>query len=147
METVILKQSDPQWADMAQRIQAVSWRAGAHLAQRMHTSTFDWEQVIVLMHHQQLVGFCALLETDIVPATQSPFISYVFVDEAYRGQGLSTRLVQAAEQVALEIGFDVTYIVTRHVGLYERLGYELFDHRLDQFGRENRLLMKRIHRI
>lgn len=143
MKIIVMKQHDQHWDAFAQQIQSVTWTAGRHLAHLMYNHAFlDWERVIVFSYHGQLVGFCALLEHDIVPAVQSPFVGYVFVNNSYRGQGLSEQLISRAETLAQQLGFDTTYIVTRHVGLYERLGYELFDHRQDRFGRENRMLMK-----
>lgn len=134
------------WLAAAEQIGAIDWPAGAHLAKRMKTATWQpWERVVYATDGDKMAGFCALLATDIVPDTPySPFVSSVYVSPDDRGQGISLRLVQQAEAAAQAAGIDGLYIVTRHVGLYEHLDYELVDRREDQFGRLNRILYKKI---
>jgi hypothetical protein len=75
MKIIVMKQHDQHWDAFAQQIQSVTWTAGRHLAHLMYNHAFlDWERVIVFSDHGQLVGFCALLEHDIVPAVQSPLL-------------------------------------------------------------------------
>lgn len=56
-------------------------------------------------------------------------IEYIFVPEALRGQGLATRLIDMAEEEALERGCHSAWLDTlnpKALALYERLGYERF---------------------
>lgn len=93
----------------------------------------------------KLVGFCAVVKEDIVEGTGlSPFVGFVFVSEAYRGQHLSQKLVKMAEEQIVRIGFHEAYIVTPHVGLYEKIGYQQIDTANDQFGRKMRILEKNL---
>lgn len=142
----LLTPHSPAWATAASQIGAIDWPAGGHLAQLMQTATWQpWERVVYATDNGQLVGCCALMAEDIVPDTPySPFVSTVYVNPDYRGQGISLHLVQQAEAAAQAAGIDSLYIVTRHVGLYEHLDYELIDQRNDQFGRLNRILYKQL---
>ncbi|KRL21227.1 GNAT family N-acetyltransferase [Lentilactobacillus kisonensis] len=146
MEQDILADRDPKWHHFAKLIGAVSWPAGKYLANEMIAHRFlDWERVIVLVDSDKLVGFCAIVKEDIVKASgYSPFIGYVFVDEAYRGQHLSQRLVTIAEDQLTQVGFLKAYIVTKHIGLYEKLGYQQIDTSIDQMGRKMRILEKEL---
>lgn len=47
----------------------------------------------------------------------------MFVSEEYRGNRISEKLINFANQYAKEIGFDKTYIPTEYIGLYEKFGY------------------------
>ena len=66
------------------------------------------------------------------------------VSEDYRGRHLSQQLVKLAENQIKQIGFHKAYIVTKHVGLYEKLGYEQIDTSVDQLGRKMRILAKQL---
>ncbi|MEY2349460.1 GNAT family N-acetyltransferase [Lentilactobacillus buchneri] len=146
METYILDDSDDMWQHFAKLIGNVSWPAGKYLANEMLGGRVsDWERVIILMDDDQLVGFCAVVREDIVKGTgYSPFIGFVFVSEDYRGRHLSQQLVKLAENQIKQIGFHKAYIVTKHVGLYEKLGYEQIDTSVDQLGRKMRILAKQL---
>lgn len=140
----ILTPTSPNWATAAAQIGAISWSAGPHLAKVMTTADWQpWERVVYATDGAQFVGCCALLANDIVPATDyTPFISTVYVDPTYRQQGISLKLVRAAEQAAVVADISGLYIVTQHVGLYEHLDYQLIDRQNDQFGRPCRILYK-----
>lgn len=107
METYILDDSDDMWSHFAKLIGDVSWPAGKYLANEMLGGRLsDWERVIVLMDHDHLVGFCAVVQEDIVKNTgYSPFIAFVFVSEQYRGKGLSQTLVKLAESQIKKLVF------------------------------------------
>lgn len=143
----LLTPHSPEWSSAATQIGAIDWPAGAHLAKLMQTATWQpWERVIYATDGAKMAGFCALLAEDIVPDTPyTPFVSSVYVNPANRGQGISLRLVQEAEKAAQAADIDGLYIVTRHVGLYEHLDYELVDRRNDRFGRLNRILYKSLN--
>lgn len=146
MKQIILADHDPQWHHFAKLIGAVSWPAGKYLANEMIAHHFlDWERVIVLTDGDQLVGFCAIVKEDIVKASgYSPFIGYVFVSEAYRGRHLSERLVTIAESQLTQVRFRKAYIVTKHIGLYEKFGYQQIGTSIDQMGRKMRILEKEL---
>jgi N-acetylglutamate synthase-like GNAT family acetyltransferase len=146
METYILDDSDDMWSHFAKLIGDVSWPAGKYLANEMLGGRLsDWERVIVLMDHDHLVGFCAVVQEDIVKNTgYSPFIGFVFVSEQYRGRGLSQTLVKLAESQIKQTGFHKAYIVTKHVGLYEKVGYQQIDTSVDQMGKKMRILAKQL---
>lgn len=146
METYILDDSDDMWQYFAKLIGNVSWPAGKYLANEMlGGQVSDWERVIVLMDGQHLAGFCAVVREDIVKGTGfSPFIGFVFVSEDDRGKHLSQQLVKLAENQIRQIGFHKAYIVTKHVDLYEKVGYQQIDTSVDQLGRKMRILAKQL---
>jgi N-acetylglutamate synthase-like GNAT family acetyltransferase len=72
----------------------------------------------------RMAGFCTLSETDCLPDVEyTPCISYVFVGEPYRGNRLSQRLISSALDYAGELGFQEVYLISDHVGLYEKYGF------------------------
>lgn len=140
----VLSSNDPMWESAAKQIGSVDWHGGEYLAGRMMNDTWQpWEKVVYATSDGEMAGFCALLEEDIVPNTPyKPFVSAVFVNSDFRGQGVSMNLVKTAERVALEAKVNKLFIVTRHIGLYEHLKYEQIDEKDNRFGIPNRILAK-----
>lgn len=64
------------------------------------------------------------MKSDYYPLPEIfPWISTLFVSEEYRGNRISEKLINFANQYVKEIGFDKTYIPTEYIGLYEKFGY------------------------
>lgn len=103
----------------------------------------EWEGIVVAETTDRIVGFCSFVGEDIVDLTYSPYIAIVYVEPAFRGNGISKALVKIAEQQLIEEGFQSVYIVTQHVGLYEEWGYAQIDNAEDKFGRSMRILEKK----
>ncbi|MDD3242996.1 MAG: GNAT family N-acetyltransferase [Eubacteriales bacterium] len=101
------------------------------MARRMDANAFqDWERVFTATQHGVIAGYCTLAKADCIPdVPYTPYIGFVFVGEAFRGQRLSERLIDAACAYARELGFDRVYLVSDHVGLYEKYGFEKADAR------------------
>lgn len=84
----------------------------------------DWETMFAAVADGKVVGMVSLLKTDYYPLPDfQPWISCLFVDEAYRGHRLSARLIETAERYAKELGFECAFIPSDFTGLYEKYGY------------------------
>ena len=84
----------------------------------------EWETPFVAMVNGQIVGMVTIMKTDYYPLPEIfPWISTLFVSEAYRGNRISGKLIDFANQYAKEMGFENTYIPTEYIGLYEEYGY------------------------
>ena len=84
----------------------------------------EWETPFVAMVNGQIVGMVTIMKTDYYPLPEIfPWISTLFVSEAYRGNRISGKLIDFANQYAKEMGFENTYIPTEYIGLYEKYGY------------------------
>ncbi len=73
------------------------------------------------------------------------YVSVLIIDEGYRGQGLGTRLLMAAEQEALRRGCADSCLTTftfQARPFYERHGYEIFGE-LDAYPRNEKLFFMR----
>lgn len=54
----------------------------------------------------------------------SPNVCAVYTEEAYRGKGIAGRLLDMAVNDLKSKGVSPVYLVTDHVGFYERYGWE-----------------------
>lgn len=56
----------------------------------------------------------------------SPNICAVYTEEAYRKQGIAGRLLNMAVDDLRSKGISPVYLVTDHIGFYERYGWEFY---------------------
>lgn len=84
----------------------------------------EWETPFVAMANGQIVGMVTIMKSDYYPLPEIyPWISTLFVSEDYRGNKISGKLIDFANQYAKDTGFGKTYIPTEYIGLYEKYGY------------------------
>ena len=115
------------WQKTAAFARECSWRAGPYLAERMEKEAFTGrERVIACLDGERVAGFCTFSEKDSLPDgdAHTPFIGFVFVDEAYRGKRLSQRMIDRACLHAADLDYDAVYIVSGEKGLYEKYDFQ-----------------------
>ena len=116
---------------------------------------FSWEEVkehtvmmitmFAAIADGTIVGMALFMKTDYYPLPEIyPWISTIFVSEEYRGHRISQRLIDFANDYAKACGFDVTYIPSEHVGLYEKFGYSYVKDIVNYGNGVDRLYFKRI---
>ena len=97
------------------------------------------------MAEGKIVGMISLLKTDSYPLLEIfPWMSSIFVTEAYRGQRIIQMMVDHANAYARELGLDRTYIPSEHVGLYEKYGYRYVKDIVNYGGGTDRLYVKEL---
>ena len=134
MERTIIELLEIQKVDkdteMADRlldfVENFSWsEVKAHTLRTIKNWNFEeWETPFAATICGRIVGMATIMKTDYYPLPEIyPWISTVFVNEEYRGQRISGKLIDFANNYAKELGFDRTYIPTEFIGLYEKYGY------------------------
>ena len=107
-------------------VEACSWtEAKAHVADQIRSWAFtDWETMFAALEGERIIGMASVMKEDYYPLPDiGPWVSTVFVSEAYRGLRVSERLIAHANDYLRAQGFRRSYIPSGHVGLYERYGY------------------------
>ena len=124
MNIHIIQQTDSLWLPVAEYADTCSWYACARMATEMRDGKFnDWERIFVAEENDDFMGFCALRNPQGIIAEYNPWIQWVFVDEKYRGQRLSQKLLEAVAEYAKKLGFDSIFLSTWHKWLYEKYGF------------------------
>ncbi len=136
--------SDEMWCIVRNYAENCSWKAGKSLANAMDNNVFkDWERVVVAFDNERICGYCTIAKTDCIPnVCYTPYIGYIFVDEEYRGNRLSQKLVQYAIDYLKKIGFNKVYIVSDHENLYEKYGFCVIDRKIAPWGSEEKVYMQ-----
>lgn len=75
----------------------------------------------------RIVGGNGAIENDFHDRKDlSPNICAVFTDEDYRCQGIGGKLLDLAVEDLRKKGISPVYLVTDHIGFYERYGWEFY---------------------
>lgn len=106
----------------------------------------DWETMFVALIDGKVVGMASIMKTDYYPLPEIyPWISSLFVSEEYRGNRISEKLIDFANDYAKKCGFDRTYIPTEHIGLYEKFGYHYLKDIINYGNGTDRLYVKELN--
>lgn len=146
MDFKALTAADEMWDRVKDYAENCSWRAGKSLAHNMENNRFlDWERVIAAMEDETVCGFCTVTGTDCIPdVPYTPYIGYLFVGERHRGCRLGEKLIRYAMEYLKSVGFDRAYLVSDHVGLYEKYGFCVVDRKISPWGTEEKIYLQEI---
>ena len=74
---------------------------------------------------ERIIGGLGVIENDFHNRKDlSPNVCAVYTEEAFRGQGIAGRLLEMVVDDMASKGVTTLYLVTNHVGFYERYGWE-----------------------
>ena len=104
-----------------------------------------WNKVIVALNDDEICGYCTVAITDCIPDVHyTPYIGYLFVDEKWRGNRLSQRLIIYSMSYLKSVGFDKVYLVSDHENLYEKYGFDIIDRKMSPWGSEEKIYYQKI---
>jgi len=138
---------DELWKKTINYSKNCNWSAGARLAKTMEENVFsEWEGVFVTINDNgDIIGYCVFSKTDCIPNVEyTPYISFIFVEERYRGQRISEKMILTVINYAKELQFTEIYVVSDHINLYEKYGFSKIDEKLDHNGRLESIYMRKI---
>lgn len=79
----------------------------------------------LVLHEDTIVAGAGVIENDFHDRKDlTPNVCAVYVEEVYRKQGIAGRLLDFICRDMKERGFMTLYLVTDHIGFYERYGWE-----------------------
>ena len=82
-------------------------------------------QWYVVVRGNRIIAGCGVIENDFHERKDlTPNVCAVYVDEEYRGQGIAGFMLQFVCDDMAAMGFDTLYLLTSHVGFYERYGWQ-----------------------
>jgi ribosomal protein S18 acetylase RimI-like enzyme len=137
MEIKQIFPEDVLWQKTIEYGKNCSWKAGATFAKNLENNVFtEWERVFVAVDENNLAGFCAFVKNDSIPNVEyTPYISFIFVGEQYRGKRLSEKMILMVIEYAKELNFNEIYIISDHINLYEKYGFIKIDEKKDYWNR------------
>lgn len=116
------------------------------LAKKMNENNFlDWEKIFVATEDDKIIWFCTFTKEDWIPdCDYSPFVWFMFIDEKYRWNRISEKMINIVEAYARTLNFKKLYIVSDHKWLYEKYWFEKCDEKVDELGRVETIFFREI---
>ena len=139
-------ENKPHWLA---EIEKSDWGAASVLAGFLENGTF-FEKLgdgvlLLLTDGDKLVSYVTFSFQDCVDdKSLYPWIGFVYTASEYRGHRYAGQLIARCEELARESNVKNVYICTDHTGLYEKYGYEYKENRVDIYGEDSRIYVKRI---
>ena len=133
-----------------EQIAKTDWRSGKYLYELLKSNSFHKKvgigaKVLLLVDDDCLLAFCTILEKKYdIDLSIGPWIGFVYTFPEYSGKRYSSLLIQYAEKILFEYGFEKIYISTKNIGLYEKYGYEFCQMAKDWRNDEQRVYCKKI---
>lgn len=128
-------------------VENFSWKEiKSHMLEILKTWDFvEWETPFVAIVNGQVVGMSLFMMTDYYQLPEIyPWITSIFVAEDYRGNRISEKLIDFANEYAKSKGFKRTYIPSEHIGLYEKFGYQYLRDITNYANETDRLYIKEL---
>ena len=146
MRIVPISSKDNLWNKLIDYANSCPWSAWQILAQKMNENKFlDWERIFVATENGDIIWFCTFTKEDWIPnCDYSPFVWFMFVDEKYRWNRISEKLINEVENYAKTLDFVKLYIVSDHKWLYEKYWFEKIDEKLDETWRIETIFSRKI---
>ncbi len=103
-------------------------------------------QTFGMFLNEQLIGMYQFRLDDLfVRPDIYPWLANVYIDEKYRNQGYGQYLMQSVcENAKRYLTFPEIYLFTKHIGFYERFGWE-FISEIDTYLEDGRI--QRLYRL
>jgi len=133
----IISPKDTLWNKLIDYANSCNWSAWPILAQKMNENKFlNWERIFVTIENDDIIWFCTFTKVDCIPDCEYfPFVWFMFVDEKYRWNRVSEKMINEVEKYAKTLNFEKLYISSDHKWLYEKYWFEKCDEKIDELGR------------
>lgn len=147
MKFELLTKESKNWDIVKLFAKNSTWTAGRFLANLMDNDYFkDFERVVSVSIDNVIVGYCTITKEDCIKnVSYTPYIGYLYVDENYRGNRISQKLINFACEYLKEIGFNKVYLVSDHINLYEKYGFYVIDEQIAFFGAKEKIYVKELN--
>lgn len=143
MYQIISIHENPQWTDQAIAYFQAHWASEDSMAvydDCIRHTTDTLPQWYLLVDGETIIGCAGLITNDFISRMDlCPWLCALYIDPAYRGQALGSRLIQRAREDAAKAGFPAVYLCTDHVGYYEKYGFTYIGMGYHPWGESSRI--------
>ncbi|RKS87384.1 acetyltransferase (GNAT) family protein [Orbus hercynius] len=129
MQIISIRQQ-PQWAKRAIDYFQKQWASAESMMvyedaiNRAIDANNPLPQWYILLNDNHIIGCAGLIPNDFISRCELyPWLCALYIDEAYRGQGLGKRLVNHVIRQTQLLGFNQLHLCTDLTGYYEKLGF------------------------
>ncbi|MGN0143407.1 MAG: GNAT family N-acetyltransferase [Clostridium sp.] len=137
-------------AYLLNEIRKSDWSAAEFLVKIIEENKFnsllgDEGKLFLLMDGNNLLSFVTLTKQDCIEDEKlCPWLGFLFTFPEHRGHRYGQKLIDYAVSYAGKKGYRQVYLATDHVGLYEKYGFSYLENRIDVWGEDSRIYIKKI---
>lgn len=119
----------PEYAEQAIAYFSAKWSVPEEDYRKSITESLQTDAPVprwyLMMKDEEIVGSFGLIQNDFVDRTDLfPYLCALYVEPTERGQALGARMLMYGQSEAKRLGYENLYLVTDHVGYYEKYGWE-----------------------
>lgn len=82
----------------------------------------------IAVYKEEVVGVVSLWRNDLTARQDLyPWMATLYVKESFRNKEIGKMLQEKSIEVAKELGYPYLYLITDHVGYYEKLGWNFLE--------------------
>lgn len=119
-----LKQEGALWFHEKWNIPEEAYLESMEESLREHGPVPQW---YLALDEEQIIGGLGIIENDFHNRKDlSPNVCAVYVEEAWRCQGIAGALLERACRDMARRGINTLYLLTDHTSFYERYGWEFY---------------------
>lgn len=121
---------DPRWLDAAAVWFHEKWGIPEEAYRESMEASLAGNAVpmwVICLDGEKIIGGMGVIENDFHDRPDlAPNVCAVYTEEAYRGQGIAGKLLDYVVEECRRQGTVPLYLLTNHVGFYERYGWEFY---------------------
>ena len=138
-----LKQQSAEWFHHRWGIPQETYIDSIEECVRNSSSVPQW---YVILDGQAIIAGIGVIENDFHNRKDlTPNVCAVYVDKAYRNQGIAGDMIQYVCEDFKEKGIDTLYLITNHTSFYERYGWEFLC--MVQVDEEPEMIRMYVHKM
>ena len=97
-------------------------------------------QWYLLEKNDKIIGCAGLITNDFISRMDLyPWICAIFIDEDFRGNSYGALLIEKAKNDTKKAGFESIYLCTKHIGYYEKYGFNYIGQGYHPWNEESRI--------
>ena len=91
-----------------------------------NTNIKSFPITLIVIINGECVATVSIFENDLkTPKKLTPWLASLYVSPDHRGQGIAKKLINKAQEIIKQLGFEVLYLRTEHTsGYYGKLGWK-----------------------
>lgn len=129
MEFQILKLRDyPKYKYMAAKWFNDKWSVPLEAYEESIQSSIEKDPLIdwyIIVEDENIIAGCGIIENDFHERKDlAPNIVALYVEEEFRNKKIARNLINYVVDDSYDKGFYPVYLITDHIGLYEKYGFE-----------------------
>jgi len=141
---IVSIRDNPEMLDRAVDYYSSKWGISEKIYRNSMESSLNTQSPLpcfyLLLDGKKIIGSYALITNDFNSRQDLwPWLAALYVEAEYRGKSLGAMLLKNGADEARRLGFQKLYLLTDHIGYYEKYGWVYLGNGFGVDGEESRI--------